>query len=528
MKKQLLTLLTLLFCVALSAQTVDVRVCQTDKFIAGCTVYDRADGNQTGIPVDLGDKSYTLNLSWGTPATFAYTDSFAVGGNYLFGCQTLTTAGTYYDTLTTSTGCDSIVTLTLTEYTPVPPCEEVTFAYTDSMATGGTYIFQCQVLTEAGEYRDTLVKADGCDSIIVLTLKEYTVVIQNDTLRDTIAVNLCYNEPFTDYLGVTYYPTQDTVVLDTVMISRDTIPTLIHTVDSIFRYELTVQQPKDSTTTATICAGESFSWFGNDYSVEDTYYDTLRYTTGCDSICGTLILTVQQPKDSTTTVTICAGESFSWFGNDYSVEDTYYDTLRYTTGCDSICGTLVLTVQSRYVDELPALVKDDSWLLMIHRRSIREDYGIDFTADQVHWYRVEGEVDEYPYGEDNDVQVGTGDYYTIAQKMSGKYYALLDVDVSWLNACALFARTVILDCDNPSGPMLSPTIVAAGGLMKLTNLKEGELTLSVYTPAGQKVRTESVKVDNEYDVYAERVSGVYLLQITNGGKTNVFKYVVTQ
>ncbi|MCQ2312461.1 MAG: hypothetical protein MJZ84_03320, partial [Paludibacteraceae bacterium] len=173
MKKQVLTLLTLLFCVALSAQTVDVRVCHADKFIAGCTVYDRADGNQTGIPVDLGDKSYTLNLSWGTPATFAYTDSVAVGGNYLFGCQTLTTAGTYYDTLTTSTGCDSIVVLTLTEYTP---CEEVTFAYTDSMATGGTYIFQCRELTEAGEYRDTLVKADGCDSIIVLTLKEYTPV----------------------------------------------------------------------------------------------------------------------------------------------------------------------------------------------------------------------------------------------------------------------------------------------------------------------------------------------------------------
>ncbi|MCQ2313533.1 MAG: T9SS type A sorting domain-containing protein, partial [Paludibacteraceae bacterium] len=270
----------------------------------------------------------------------------------------------------------------------------------------------------------------------------------------------------------------------------------------------------------------------------DTYRDTAFNILGCDSIRYTLELAIIAHDTVTLPVEadLCHGETYTsrWqevtprFVGDTTFSDTVPSIMMNPLLMRDSIYAYTLHVQSRYIDKLPALVKDDSWLLMIHRRSIREDYGIDFTADQVHWYRVEGEVDEYPYGEDNDVQVGTGDYYTIAQKMSGKYYALLDVDVSWLNACALYARTVILDCDNPSGPVLSPTIVPAGGLMKLTNLQEGELTINVYTPAGQKVRSESVKVNNEHDIYAERVCGVYLLQVTNVGKTNVFKYVVTQ
>ncbi len=681
MKKTFL-LIGCLISLSLAAENpaIQAHVCQVDNFLAGCTVFPRAEGDQAGVPVDIGGTTYNLYLSWGTPTEFAYTDSVKEGGVYLFGCDAVTLDGKTDSTFTrveqTASGCDSIITLTLKKYIP---CQDVTFAYTDSVKEGGVYLFGCDAVTLDGKTDSTFTRvehlASGCDSIVTLTLKAYKPIVL-DTIFKDIKDSVCYMEEFVSRKQKVY-PTRDTTFSDTIPQARiDTTESAIVIYDSIYNYSLKVW-PKavDSLQKDTVLVDSlPYRWHvyeGRVISCDTagTYHDTLDNVLGCDSIhfalelkvighdtikvavpdsnlCDgdvyksrwqeltmvgrevifdttfndTVIVPIVEPfTEDTIHDTIYMYHLYVWpkvvvmptkydtalvdtlpyHWNTYTgktiecyAEGTYRDTAKNILGCDSIRYTLELAViahdtvtlpieanlcrgesytsrlqtvtpysvgdttfndvvpsimmtpllmrdsiyaytlhvQSRYVDSLPALVKDDSWLLMIHRRSIREDYGINFTADQVHWYRVEGEVDEYPYGETNDIEVGTGDHYTVDSKMSGQYYALIDVDVTWKAPCALFARTLILDCDNPQsvGPVLSSTIVPAGGLMKLTNLTEGELTINVYTPAGQKVRSEHVKVNNEHDIYAEGVAGVYLLQVTNVGKTNVFKYVVTQ
>ena len=102
---------------------------------------------------------------------------------------------------------------------------------------------------------------------------------------------------------------------------------------------------------AVICAGESYHWMDGKrligtFDVPGTYFDTVRYTSyACDSIYFTLNLTVQYPLDTFTSAIICAGETFDWHGLTLMEPGRYYDTLRYATGCDSICFELNLTVQ---------------------------------------------------------------------------------------------------------------------------------------------------------------------------------------
>ena len=81
---------------------------------------------------------------------------------YVFGGQSLDSTGTYIDTVTSSIGCDSIVTLNLT----VHPVYDT--AYTQQICDGTTYDFNGTLLDSAGVYVDTLPTINGCDSVITL------------------------------------------------------------------------------------------------------------------------------------------------------------------------------------------------------------------------------------------------------------------------------------------------------------------------------------------------------------------------
>ena len=74
----------------------------------------------------------------------------------------LTTSGTYYDTLSSLAGCDSIITIHLTIGSPSSNSVDVTSC--------GTYLWNGSNYTESGIYKDTLLSVAGCDSIVTLNL----------------------------------------------------------------------------------------------------------------------------------------------------------------------------------------------------------------------------------------------------------------------------------------------------------------------------------------------------------------------
>jgi len=114
--------------------------------------------------------------------------------------------------------------------------------------------------------------------------------------------------------------------------------------DSIITLNLTVLNKIETTINAQICTGQTYDFKGQQLSQANTYLDTLQSTLGCDSFV-TLHLVVNSFVASSVNASICAGESYTFNGQQLTVADQYLDTLLSSGGCDSIV-TLTLTVNS--------------------------------------------------------------------------------------------------------------------------------------------------------------------------------------
>jgi Secretion system C-terminal sorting domain len=110
------------------------------------------------------DSIVTLTLSITSFINNSISASICPGSTYTFGTQVLSTGGIYIDTLASSTSCDSVVTLTLTVNSTS------SYNFSDVLCTGTTYTFGSQTLTSPGTYTQTLTNAAGCDSTVTLTL----------------------------------------------------------------------------------------------------------------------------------------------------------------------------------------------------------------------------------------------------------------------------------------------------------------------------------------------------------------------
>ena len=120
--------------------------------------------------INGGDSIVTLGLHVIPSSHAGISDSICAGHSFSFGGHTLTTAGSYSDTLRglASTGCDSIVTLQLTVL-------HIGSSFSHSICADSSYTFAGHILTAAGTYYDTLTSVYGCDSIVTLQLTVHTL-----------------------------------------------------------------------------------------------------------------------------------------------------------------------------------------------------------------------------------------------------------------------------------------------------------------------------------------------------------------
>ncbi|MBL1231673.1 MAG: hypothetical protein CMD31_11090 [Flavobacteriales bacterium] len=105
-------------------------------------------------------------------------DSALIGGAYQF------TSGVYNDTLATQNGCDSIISTTLTVNPIVVTQTTAGICQGDSILLGGSF------QTTAGVYYDSLTTSLGCDSIIETTL---SITPQNTIVIDPV-LPLCFGD----------------------------------------------------------------------------------------------------------------------------------------------------------------------------------------------------------------------------------------------------------------------------------------------------------------------------------------------
>jgi hypothetical protein len=190
--------------------------------------------------------------------------TICAGTSYEFAGKQYAETGVYVDTLSSVvTGCDSIVTLTLTVTPPI------TFEYEAHICTGSSYYFteNYPALTMAGTYIETLKTVDGCDSIVTLNLVVSDVI--EIEVFDTICAGDSYEFAGEQYTEAGVYP----ITYESTMGCDSTVT--LH----LYVNEAVALQLYD-----TICAGSTYTYNGEEYTEAGVYEFTYTSAVGCDSV----------------------------------------------------------------------------------------------------------------------------------------------------------------------------------------------------------------------------------------------------
>ena len=251
------------------------------------------------------------------------------GEKYTIGGRTYTTGGKYTIPLVSKAGCDSVLTLFLTENKKQFTIEEAEFN------KGSSYRWHDRWYRNAGTYRDTLLTVTGCDSIIELHLVE---VDPTEITCDT----LCWQEyyPFHGYNfplpSIEGY--EDRTYINYTLAYTDKVNCVT------YKTNLAII-PKDGNGVFeihdTIQYGQTYEWLGESYTEEGTYYKVMGGGSECRQEY-TLYLTVLPFPVTQTTRNLCHSDTVIWRGKAYDVPGTYTDTAYTLLGIEGIYR-LVLT-----------------------------------------------------------------------------------------------------------------------------------------------------------------------------------------
>lgn len=325
-----------------------------------------------------------------------YRDTVAVANRqpYIWRGQNLTHTGIYRDTLTASTGCDSIYQLVLTIYdkevlrdTVIRACEtdlpirwknrwisETGIIY-DTITThdvdtiwrvdvrivpmeyetiektlceGDSYSFNGHNFTRDTLLHDTIYTGLGCG-------KEYTVFLR---FRKVQTVDYYAQTPSNEaYIwnidGTTYsyrYNGNYEHVIRTADDACDSIRYVLHlTVGAVYEF-------RDST---KLCQSElPYLWHNQMIYDAGIYYDSLQTVMGYDSVYILKVLEIMPAYYAEQNIDLCDGSTaFYYRSKPYSKAGIFYDTIPSINGCDSIVH-MDLTVYPTYQFYTDAIIAD--------------------------------------------------------------------------------------------------------------------------------------------------------------------------
>ncbi|MGY8866846.1 MAG: PKD domain-containing protein, partial [Methylophagaceae bacterium] len=264
--------------------------------------------NTSTVDITVNPKHYIISI-----VGLCVGDSSFAGGAY----QKVN--GVYYDSLSNSAGCDSIIETELTIDTLIIVNLPLNICSGDSLLINGNY-----ELVSDTFYNNT-VSSGGCDSLTItsLTVNNPTTGTDNQTACDS----------FTWIDGNSYTSSNNTASF-TIQNSSGC--------DSMVTLDLVINNSNTGVDIQTSC--DSFTWInGNSYtSSNNTATFTLQNSAGCDSLV-TLDLVINNSYSSTLPITAC--NSFDWEGITYDSSGTYTNVYQNVDGCDSSI-TLDLTINN--------------------------------------------------------------------------------------------------------------------------------------------------------------------------------------
>jgi gliding motility-associated-like protein len=264
------------------------------------------------------------------------TAEICQGESILLGGTNQTTAGIYFDTLSTNKGCDSVLRTTLIVNPIYLTNLSAEICQGESILLGGAN------QTTAGIYFDTLSTNKGCDSVLRTTL------IVNPIYLTNLTAEICQGESI--LLGGTNQTTAG-IYFDTLSTNKGC--------DSVLRTTLIVNPGYVVSSYHSICQGESIILAGSIRTTPGIYIDSIQTATGCDSTVYN-VLSVNPTYNINNTITICEGDSALINGQYQYFAGTYIQNLTSQFGCDSILTTTLLVNPSFFQIVNTSICQGDS------------------------------------------------------------------------------------------------------------------------------------------------------------------------
>lgn len=224
-------------------------------------------------------------------------------------------AGAYTDTIPSTTGCDSILYITIIW------AESFRQVETQEICDGNSIQWHGQTLSKEGVYWDSLKTKQGYDSVYQLLLRVHYPYAKYDTT--TVCINRLnqfrwHGRSFTK-AGDYQAPYLDS-----------------HGCDSVFYLHLVTAFPdQNDTIEIHFCQDKGYSYKGKQYFTEAFYVDTIYNANLCESYRISHFVP-DENKHIIEYLQHLPGGSVEWHGTWYTKDGVYHDTIPSAEGCDDI------------------------------------------------------------------------------------------------------------------------------------------------------------------------------------------------
>ena len=160
-----------------------LRICPGDSAFIH-SIWQTVPGDYSNVysTLDGCDSSYTTRLQFSPVYDEQLVVSICLGDSLFVEGAWQTLAGLYTDSLISAQGCDSIVNTTLDYFAAAYDSIATNICSGDSLFVGGTWQLA------AGTYLDILTSANGCDSLLYTTLDYYAGAF------DSLDVSICQGD----------------------------------------------------------------------------------------------------------------------------------------------------------------------------------------------------------------------------------------------------------------------------------------------------------------------------------------------
>ena len=300
-------------------------VCNDSTTMYGSDKYVTETGLYT-VPITLEDGSKINQKIFYTVIpqdTTIIKATICQGETYKLNGFNQTEAGTYYQQLESTSGCNSVLVLELTVNET-----KITNVYDSICELDLPYTYNGNTYNTTGDFVSKFQTYLGCDSTVILHLNVFNIA------RVEIDTAICYGSTFT----FNSIETDKAGVFKDTVLTKDNGEDYIRCIDSIYTFNVSILPNPSVLVEETVCYDSSFTYTYIDATIEGEItrkYDNLtestekeiKYTVaitnpnGYEVLCervDTLRLTVRPKIDTAFVDTICFGATYTFSGKDTS------------------------------------------------------------------------------------------------------------------------------------------------------------------------------------------------------------------